>query len=202
LIDQLTAVTFHRFLETGRNHPALFTCVDGDGKTAGEYVVKLVGATDTGTSGLASELIASMLAKHFLIGHPKPAIIRIHADLIPWLERSEPQHAVAFRNSQRLNFGTELLIDISTWPPGRPIPDSMFPMAARVFAFDALISNDDRRRENPNILVRGDDLFVIDHELAFPFRYLISSKDMPWRLQNRRSLQEHIFFLAAKEKGS
>jgi hypothetical protein len=65
--------------------------------------------------------------------------------------------------------------------------------AACVFAFDALISNDDRRYNNPNVLVRGDDIFVIDHEAAFSFLYLVPMGGPSWALRSRRSLRDHVF---------
>jgi hypothetical protein len=45
----------------------------------------------------------------------------------------------------------------------------MRPAALQIFAFEALIANDDRRYNNPNVLVRGDKIFAIDHEAAFGF---------------------------------
>jgi len=66
--------------------------------------------------------------------------------------------------------------------------------ASSIFAFDALIANDDRRYNNPNVLVRGDDIFVIDHEAAFAFLYLVSTGEAPWELRRRSSLRDHVFY--------
>ncbi len=96
--------------------------------------------------------------------------------------------------AEGLNFGTKLLTDIATWPRGRDLPEAMNTAAAHIFAFDALIANDDRRYNNPNVLVRGDDIFVIDHEAAFAFLYLVSLGDAPWQLQRRASLRDHVFY--------
>ena len=41
--------------------------------------------------------------------------------------------------------------------------------ALAIFTFDALLDNPDRRGANPNLLVKGTDLRIIDHELAFSF---------------------------------
>jgi len=161
-------------------------------------VVKLAG--NNGLPALARELIGSMLAEHFRLAHPRPAIVRIHPDLLPWLERSVAAKARTFASSGGLNFGSEYLVDTPIWPIGRSLSDQMIPSAAAVFAFEALISNDDRRRTNPNILVRGDKLFVIDHELAFSFLHLLVNKGQPWELNDRRNLQEHVFFWQLRKK--
>ena len=49
----------------------------------------------------------------------------------------------------------------------------MRPVASGILLFDAIIQNPDRRAENPNCLVRGDDLRIIDHELAFAHRLIL-----------------------------
>lgn len=198
MIKQLTAVTLHRFLNSGRNEPALFACLDEQGQPAGDYVVKLAG--NTTQQQLAHELIGSLLADHFHLLHPAPAIVQIHPELISWLQRSLPHKSAVLATSKALNFGCEYLTDTPTWPIGNPLSDTLLATAADIFAFDALISNDDRRRTNPNILLRGDQLFIIDHELAFSFLYLLLNRDQPWDLTNRNNLQEHVFFYALRKK--
>ena len=46
----------------------------------------------------------------------------------------------------------------------------MLPVALGTFVFDAVIENPDRRPGNPNCLIAGQDIRLIDHELAFPQR--------------------------------
>lgn len=147
---------------------------------------------DTRARGPASELIASSLAAHFRILRPEPAAIRLHPNLVKWLVTQRNDLAEVLRNSTGLNFGTRLLTDAATWPVGRALPEAMMIPAAHVFAFDALIANDDRRRDNPNVLVRGDEIFVIDHEAAFAFLYLVTTQGAAWDLR-RRPFREHVF---------
>lgn len=61
-----------------------------------------------------------------------------------------------------------------------------------MFAFDALIDNTDRRVVKPNLLTGSDDLFVIDHELAFGFLRLVAQPPL-WR-DRLRFLREHPLF--------
>jgi hypothetical protein len=200
MLRKVTAVQFHRFLDTGRTHPALFACVDDDGQAVGDYVVKLRARIDTREKGAASELIASCLAKHFGIKRPEPIAALIQPDLVDLLARKFPAEATLLRDSRGLNFGCAYLTDVSVWPIPRALPDAMLNGAAAIFAFDALISNDDRRYNNQNVLIRGDDIYVIDHEAAFSFLYLLGLNDKPWEVANRRSLSDHVFFFHLRKQ--
>jgi hypothetical protein len=53
------------------------------------------------------------------------------------------------------------------------------PNAMAIFAFDAFIENPDRKPSNPNLLVRGDEFRIIDHELALLVRMLFP-RPTPW----------------------
>jgi hypothetical protein len=200
MLQSLTATHLHRMMASGRTKPGLFGCVNEAGVPSGDYVVKLVGSMDTRVRGPASELLASRLARHFGILGPDPAAVTLHPDLMKWLAINVPEIGVAIGASSGPNFGSRLLTDVSIWPVARPIPDGMLQGAAHVFAFDALISNDDRRRDNPNLLVRGDSIFVIDHESAFSFLYLVASRERDWECRNRRSLQNHVFFYQLRKQ--
>jgi len=190
----------HKTMSSGRNKPVVFGCIDAQGNMAGDYVVKLSGAMETRARGPASELIASCLAGHFGLQCPKPAVVQLHPDLVKWLVAQRSDLAPIIRASTGFNFGTEFLTDGAIWPPGRPLPETMFLTATHIFAFDALIDNDDRRRANSNVLVRGDDIFVIDHESAFAFLYLVHTRVAPWEVRQRTSLREHVFFYQLRKQ--
>lgn len=162
--------------------------------------MKLCAAMDTGTKAAASELIASLLAEHLGLLRPEPALVQVHPDLIAWLSARRPEVAKIVGASKGLNFASKFLTDVSTWPVGRPIPEGMLLPAAHIFAFDALISNDDRRYNNPNVLVRGDNIFVIDHEAAFSFLYLVRTREAPWEVRYRRSLNQHVFYFQLRKQ--
>lgn len=162
--------------------------------------MKLSGAMDTRERGPACELVAVHLAEHFGISHSEPAAVTVHPDLAGWLAKMQPDLKGILDTNRGRNFGTRLLIDVATWPKGQEVPLAMLGKAARIFAFDALISNDDRRVDNPNLLVSGDDMFVIDHEAAFSFLYLIGGRTPKLDLRQRRSLTDHVFFYQLRKK--
>ena len=55
-------------------------------------------------------------------------------------------------------------------------------MALAIFFFDAMIGNSDRRVIKPNILVRGSEFRLIDHEMAFRDFDLFAPSDPPWKI--------------------
>jgi hypothetical protein len=185
-------------MSSGRTSPALFGCQTTKGEPAGEYVVKLSGNMDLGHAGLLFELLGSLLAAHFQIMHPDPAFVELSTEMAQLIGDRYPEHRRKMLTSVGLNFGTKHLTDVSIWPIGRPLPDAMARAATEIFAFDAMIQNDDRRFRNPNVFSRGDELIIFDHELAFSFLRMIGPSGVPWVLKGRRSLDDHVFYLNLK----
>lgn len=166
--------------------------------------MKIRGGLDRGPTGLLCELIASRLAAYFGLSVPEPAIVMIEADFADLAAgvkaKTAPQEADRIRNSVGLNFGSRQLSGVTTWPVDKSIPEARLPAAAAVFSFDALIQNPDRRFSNPNLLTRGDEIFLFDHELAFSFLLDILPSEEPWRLESQRYLSDHVFRRALKSK--
>jgi len=200
MMPHLVAAQFHRFMTAGRTSPALCGCEDDEGNRVDEFVVKLQGGLDNGQNGLLRELIASRLATHFGLASPDPALVSIDAEFAELVAAREPQRAARMRNSVGLNFGSRVLVDATEWPVDMKIPDSMRQAALNIFAFDALIQNPDRRFDNQNLLIRSDDIFVFDHELAFSFLYGIAPSPTPWRLEDQLYLADHVFYTRLRKK--
>jgi hypothetical protein len=113
---------------------------------------------------------------------------------------ADPKLAAIVRKSVGLNFGCRFLANIVPWPEGQRIPDDLVDDAMKVYAFDALIQNPDRRFDNPNLGTRSGKIIVFDHELAFSFLLLgtFAPKE-PWRLSAETYLDDHV--LARRLKG-
>jgi hypothetical protein len=192
-IPVLAATSLQRVLNAGRTRPCIFFCEDETGGKNGEYVVKLKAGMETGVNGLAAELIASELASFLDIPTPEPAIIELDAviaEVIP-----DADLARRIRSSAGLNFGSKIITGgFDTWPVSKAIPSSLKTLAAEIFAFDAMINNPDRRAEKPNILWKGDELFVIDHEMSLMFIYDILPTPNPWQISNLRFIKGHLFY--------
>jgi hypothetical protein len=140
------------------------------------------------------ELVAAKLAAHFRILLPEPALVTIEQGLADLVGNIEPSQAAKLQGSVGLNFGTQLLTGVATWPVDKSIPEPMRQSVAEVFAFDALIQNPDRRYNNPNLLVEGDSVFVYDHDMAFSFLLVMSPSAEPWNLDRQEYLRDHVFY--------
>jgi HipA-like protein len=200
MVRRLIAAQFHKRMEAGRTFPLLCSCEDAAERHVGDYVVKLRGYAEGGTGSMLNELFASLLATHFDILVPEPAVVEISpsfAELVSW---RHPEFADRVRNSVGLNFGCKLLKGGITWPVDKTIPEAMRQAAVNTFAFDALIQNPDRRFNNPNLLVNGDNVFLYDHESAFSFVFAIAPSKAPWELAGEAYLDAHVFFRGLKGK--
>lgn len=205
MVPRLIAAQLHKFTNTGRTSPAVIGCEDEMGNRVGDVVVKLRGGLENGVTSLLCELLASRLASYFGLFVPDPALVVIDSDFAELVASHEvggpePKRAERIRNSIGLNFGSRLLIDISPWPVDKAIPEAMWQGATEVFAFDGLVQNPDRRFDNQNLVTRGNDIFLFDHELAFSFLLDILESATPWRLDGQRYLGDHVFYRRLRGK--
>jgi len=200
MVPRLAAVQFHRFMNTGRTRPALCGCEDEAEHRVDDYVVKLREGMDRGNSGLLCELLASVLATYFEIAVPDPALVMVDSDFAELVARAEPKNADHMRKSVGVNFGSRMLDAVTPWPVDKAIPEAMWQAAVKIFAFDALVQNPDRRFSNQNLFTRGDEIFAYDHELAFSFLLDIAPTVTPWRLDNHSYLASHVFYGQLKSK--
>jgi len=205
MLLRVTAVTFHHFMGSGRTSPVLCGCEDDLGIASGDFVIKLRGGLDRGVTGLTCELVASRLATHFGLAVPEPALVMIDADfaeLVASLGARDGDRIKADRihSSVGMNFGTRMLSGANTWPVDKWIPEALWQAAANLFCFDAFIQNPDRRFNNTNLLTRGNELFLFDHELAFSFLLDIFASATPWRLDEQPYLSDHVFYRPLKSK--
>jgi HipA-like kinase len=201
VLRRLIATQFIRVMEVGKTAPILCGCHDQNNNYAGEYVVKLRERIGIGACGLLLELLGSRLAAHFDILVPEPAAVLIEPEFAAAFAQRDPNLAASLRASIGLSFGSKMLNPVSTWPINRPIPEAMFGDAVKIFAFDAMIQNPDRRPENPNLFTQGDNIYVYDHETSFSFLLALSPSAEPWNLECEPYLANHVFYrrLRAKE---
>jgi hypothetical protein len=159
-----------------------------------EVVAKLSGGCDRNVGALVSEAIAAMLAADLDLPVPEPFLVRLEPEFVATI----PDQTVAeiARRSNPIAFGSKRLPPgFTSWPVGKAVPKDALKTAAEIFAFDALISNADRRVENPNCLFHGTKLAIYDHELAFLTEGVIGWRP-PWEagaLETLRRAQSHLF---------
>lgn len=196
-MPHLYANSYQKRMESGRTKPCLFFCGDEAGDINGEYVVKLKAGIETSETGLSCELIASQLAMLLGIPTPEPAIIKIDMALADAVNDTEL--ATKIRDSVGLNFGSNFLAGgYETWPIGMAIPATLRQLAGEIFAFDSLIQNPDRKVERPNLLWKGEEIYIFDHEMGFSFIFDILSPTSPWQITGLKFLSDHVFYRGLK----
>ncbi len=194
MLDLITAVRFDGRVQTGRTAPCRLTCETAQSVEV-EVVAKFSAGCDRGIGGLVVEAIAAMLAADLDLPVPEPFLV----EMTPEFVSTVPDIRVAemIRRSSPIAFGSKHLPPSSytTWPVGKAVPRDALATAAEIFAFDALVANDDRRRENPNCLFSGANLAIYDHEMAFFMEGIIGWRP-PWEtgsLESIRQTGRHVF---------
>lgn len=169
-----------------------------DAETASpkEVFCKLSSGCDEGVTNLAREVIAVCLAADLGLPVPKPYLVEIPSTLADSV--SDAGLAQSLKTSSNVGFGSSRAGNqYNDWMTGSRITQSMLPTAMSVFVFDAIIENVDRRTANPNCLISGEQIRLIDHELAFPDNAIIIGWAPPWvsgGLEWINDPEKHIFY--------
>lgn len=194
MLSPVTAVRFDGRVQSGRTVPCRLTCEAADG-TEVEVVAKFSDGCDRKVTALVIEAIAAMLAADLDLPVPEPFLVTLEPEFIAGVP--DATVVAMARRSNPVAFGSKHLPPgFTSWPIGKAIPKDAFATAAEIFAFDALIVNDDRRPANPNCLFSGSSLAIYDHEAAFFTKGIIGWK-APWEKDSLESIKRtprHLFF--------
>ena len=144
--------------------PALCEADDGF-----KYVVKLRGAGH-GCKALVAELLGGEVARAFKFRVPEAVFVGLDESF----GRTEPDEEVQdlMRSSVGLNLGIHFLTGAVTADPVVNTPDAL--TASMVVWLDAFLTNVDRTVRNPNMLVRDNELWLIDHGASFIFHHAMT----------------------------
>lgn len=198
---RLKAVGFVKRMTSGRTKPTVLACEDinGEADDTFEFVVKLRGSIETGPIGLMCEIVASRLGLFLDLPVVEPALVEITEEFVASVPDREAKDAL--NRSLGLNFGSvNLSGGYHTWPVGKSVPQALRQTASEIIAFDAFILNPDRRRDNPNLFWRDEELVLFDHDLAFSFLFAIPLSATPWAESFERSLRSHVFYHPLKSR--
>ncbi|MHB9755114.1 HipA family kinase [Streptomyces sp. BYX5S] len=152
----LTEVTVTRYVTPLREGGSLPGLVEADDLVP--YVMKFTGAGQ-GRKTLVAEVICGGLAR--ALGFRVPDLVTL--DLDPVIGLGEPDQEVQelLKGSGGTNLGMRFLPRALGFDPLAYAVDPV--EAGRIVWFDALINNVDRSWRNPNMLVQGGELWLIDH---------------------------------------
>lgn len=197
-IEHVEAVRYNKIMSAGRTSPLLLACERVDGSEI-DVVVKFATGRECKESSLCAELIASQLAADLALPTPKPLIVNwdgLFTEVVP-----DDQARKIVASSLPPAFGSTFVTGgFVPWSHERKLMnDGMRQVALGIFFFDAMIGNADRRKEKPNLLVRGEQFRLIDHELAFRDFSLFIKPAPPWDLGALGSLETPGVHILASE---
>lgn len=157
MLPRVTATRFVTALREGGSLPGLIEADDG-----GLWVVKFRGAGQ-GLGALVAEVIAGRLA--LAAGLPMPDLAILTVPPRFGATEGDPEVHELLAASVGDNLAMRLVPTAVGYDPaaGRAVDAGL---AARVVAFDVLVSNIDRTYRNPNLVWGGDQLWLIDHGAA------------------------------------
>jgi len=179
--------------EFGRTLPLRLTCSRQNDDAAAardsaEFFAKFVGLPEIIEQSLFAEMLGNVLARACGITTGEPAFIEIDEAF------SEFLRAVDVRVKPGLGVGSRSL-GAGIGPPtfGR-MSDEQTQEAARIYLFDLLVQNPDRRVDNPNCLVVARQLAAIDFESCFSFLYpIVGNSAHPWEVSRQGIGSRHLF---------
>ena len=179
MLDRVIASEVIREAISGRTKPVLMLC-EADTDEAIEVFCKLSAGCFEDVTSLAREVMAVCLAIDLNLPVPTPYLVEIPTALASVM--ADPDIAARLGASSSVGFGSAKVANqFSMWSSGNRVTESMLPTALGTFVFDAVIDNADRKPSNPNCLVAGDRLHLIDHELAFPSTAGLPGWRPPWQ---------------------
>lgn len=143
-----------------------------------DYIVKLRGAGQ-GLRALAIEVIVAELAEQVGLKVPRRAVVELSKAMAH--DEGDPEILELIARSEGENLGLAWLHDAAMFGPTHALSPEL---ASRIVLFDTLTMNVDRRAKNPNLLVHGGDVHLIDHGAVLLFEH---ASDDP-------ALQQRIVF--------
>lgn len=200
MIKVATAVRFDRDAGAGRNRPLRVAVETAEGDEV-EVFLKPSGRPELSVSGLAHEVLAACIAGHVGLPICQPLLIEMTPDWIASVHDEAIRQVLQISNP--IAFGSEAAgVGWRQWSGDDVLTSGRRQTALGVFAFDAFTENPDRKPSNPNLLVKGEEFRLIDHELALFVRGLFPRAE-PWRVGYLASMMEpdrHVF--AARLRGA
>jgi hypothetical protein len=157
MIRTVTATRYVTPLREGGSLPAIVEADDGQ-----LYVLKFRGAGQ-GRKALIAELVVGEIGR--ALGLPVPEIVLVELDEA--LARSEPHEEIQdlMKASVGLNLALAYIGGALAFEP-LLAPPAALQLASAIVWFDAYTTNVDRTARNTNMLVRDNQLWLIDHGAA------------------------------------
>jgi hypothetical protein len=152
-------------------------------------LLKLRGAAQ-GTGPLVAEIVVATLAERLDLRIPRRALVMLGSDT-PTDDRDD-ELADLLAASVGLNLGFEVL-DGARDVVASDV-DAVTPRdRAAVLWLDRFVMNPDRTARNPNLMIRGGELSLIDHGAALRFQYAWDEVDEDKPREIGVTYERHVF---------
>lgn len=162
MVKTVNAIRYITPLREGGSLPAVVEADDGE-----IYVMKFSGAGH-GRKALIAELIAGEIGRSLGLKIPELAFMNLDSNLGP--SEPDPEIFDLLRMSVGLNLGLRYLPQAFSYSTlAQPAPNSE--LASLIVWFDSFMTNVDRTPRNTNILVWGNELWLIDHGSTLFFHH-------------------------------
>lgn len=154
------AIQVIKVMPGGSTKPWLIrVAVDGKPKN---YVVKLFKEEQVeNASAVANEVFASVLAAEFDLKCPKAALINFSDSFYSNLTLEQRKELNV--KDHRIKFGCEYIEGVSAYSD--KVSCNPYEIES-IYAFDLMLANWDRRIKKPNILIKGSNYILIDHDVG------------------------------------
>lgn len=176
----------------GITKPLIINAKDADGPRETVYLKTMAGYADRPESA-GVELFTTLIARRLGLKAPEPVLVVVPVNA-GRLVFDAPEHADLLNRSAGLNFGTVALgKDWKVWLPEMSTRSFPTDMVESVLAFDALVQHTDRGSDNPNLMWKGREMAVLDHEKVFGYLKLAEGDAKPWRrFFQAQTLARHV----------
>lgn len=180
MIRTLQFIGFIEPAKRGITKPLIIQAKGLDGRRETIFLKTNAGYADKPQSA-GVELFTTMAARRLGLMAPEPVQVEV-PEKAGRLVHDAPEHADLLNRSAGLNFGTLALgADWKVWLPELSTRSFMAETVESALAFDGLVQHTDREALNPNLMWKGHELAVLDHEKVFGYLTLAQGEAKPWR---------------------
>jgi hypothetical protein len=146
----------------GTTHPCLVQAIDESGRLVSPQVVKPFSIQHR--EAILAEVIGNVLAQEFDLSVPPAALVELDIEFTASLKEYPPYQHKSIASGHY--FGTEYLPGGSDYLSHIHFPRLRKDIMEKIFAFDVLIRNHDRRIGKPNFFIYRGEPVLIDHEVS------------------------------------
>lgn len=175
----------------GRTKPWLIL-VETDNYGVQPYVMKLFDTINLDARDhVTAEVVGHVLAGEFEFNVPDAAFIEIDEDFLSNIGDQELLSTIEHKDS-RLKFASALVDGNNLFDAAldKKEVDKVLDIQT-LFAFDNFIRNRDRNNHKPNMLVKANELFLIDHEMGLELDAK-TMKDFGANTWDKRFISHHV----------